>query len=341
MFVLTNPTYPMKKSYQVTFLLMFISVSAFAQTDRRKMIDSMRMAAMSQIAQQNPILRQVHISTDVIGNGDITSRLYGDPIFKGKARTVRTNARFTVPVKSWGKNSISASFSYFQQRLEITAVQSLNPLVGSEDRIFNKSTVGLTASFVRRDSLFRRPIFYSVNVLGLTNSASSIKKLSYLGTAIFPLKQTATTRYSVGIVINIDPSLKVPVVPIFTYWHKFSNGVELNFNMPQQVGFRKAFSDKFWATFGTSLSGSVAFFNISQPNLPNDVNYTNVDLKTGPGMEYRIGKKFIIGVSGGLLTPLSSRVFDRNKTSSDYFINNKLSNVPYVNFSFSVLPFLK
>jgi hypothetical protein len=331
----------MKKSYPVVCLLLFISATASAQANRQKMIDSMKLAAMSEYAINNPILRQVQISTDIIGKGDITNKLYGEPLFKGKVRTVRTNALFNVPIKSWGKNSVSASVSYFQQHLQITDVQSFKPGLTNEDRTFNKSTIGLSASFQRRDSLFGRPVFYSASILGLTNDASSIKRISYLGLVLFPLKQTATTRYSVGVVINIDPSLKVPVVPLFTYWHKFSNDVELNLNLPSQVGLRKAFSNKFWGTFGTSLSGSVAFFNLTQLNLPHDVNFTTIDLKTGPGIEYRISKKIILGVNGGILTPLSSRVFDRNKTSSEYFMNNKLSNVPYVNFTFSVLPFLK
>jgi hypothetical protein len=341
------PTLPlfMKNTYQLTTVLLFISFSAFAQTGReiaiKKMTDSIKLTALSEIAKTNPRLRQLHISTDVISRGDISSKLYGNPLFKGKARTVRTNMAFNVPIKSWGKNSVSASVSYFQQHLQITGIESFSPTLSNEDRVFNKSTVGLSAAFQRRDSLFGRPVFLMASILGITNNTSSIKRISYLGTAIFPLRQTATTRYSVGIILNIDPSLKVPVVPFFTYWHKFGNGLEFNFNAPQQVGVRKAFSDKFWATFGSSLSGSVAFFNLTDPHVPNDVNYTTIDLKTGPGIEYRFAKKFIVGVSGGLLTPLSARVFDRNKTSSDYFISNKLSNVPYVNFSFSVLPFLK
>ncbi|OOQ60855.1 DUF6268 family outer membrane beta-barrel protein [Mucilaginibacter pedocola] len=335
----------MKKTLFTMSALCLMSAMAFAQTApnaaRQKMIDSIRNAAIAEAAKANPMLRQLHISTDIISQGDINGKLYGDPLFKGRASTIRTNMAFNIPLKTWGKNSLSASLNYFQQRIEITDVESFNPIVGNEDRIFNKSTVGFSAAFQRRDSLFGRPVFLMASVLGVTNEASSIKRLSYLGTAIFPLKQTAKTRYSVGLIINIDPSLKVPVVPFFTYWHKFDNDIELNVNLPRQLGLRKAFSDNFWGTFGTSLSGSVAFFNINNPTLPNDVNYTTIDLKTGPGIEYRFAKKFIFGVSGGILTPLSSRVFDRNKTSSDYFINNKLSNVPYVNFSLSLLPFLR
>ena len=328
----------------IAFLMLAVTVVS-AQTipgvKKVQTADSVRRIMFEQAALRNPILRQINISTDVISGGDINSKLYDDPLFKGKTSTVRTTAIFNVPVKSWGKNSVSASLSYFQQRLQVTDVESYNSRLGNEDIIFNKSTVGLTASFQRVDSLFGRPVFYMASVSGVSNDVSSIKKLSYLGTILFPLKQTATTRYSLGAVINIDPSLKVPAFLLFTYWHKFKNELELNFNLPSQVGLRKGISDKLWATLGTSLSGSLAFFNLDQPNLPHDVNYTTIDLKSGLGAEYRLGKKIIIGVNGGILTPISSRAFDRTETSSEYFLSNKMQSVPYVNFSLSILPFLR
>ncbi len=327
------------------FILSTSFSSVFSQTQReiaiKHMTDSIKRTMFEQAALRNPILRQVNISTDIISGGEINSKLYDNPLFKGKINTVRTMAIFNVPVKSWGKNSVSASVSYFQQHLQITDVESYNSGLSNEDIVFNKSTVGLTASFQRIDSLFGRPVFYMASVSGVSNDVSSVKKLSYLGTVLFPLKQTAITRYSLGVVINIDPSLKVPAFVLFTYWHKFKNDLELNFNLPSQVGLRKGISDKLWTTLGTSLSGSQAFFSLDQPNLPHDANYTTIDLKSGLGAEYRLGKKFIVGVNGGVLTPLSSRAFDRTKTSSEYFLSNKMKNVPYVNFSLSVLPFLR
>lgn len=326
-----------------TFLFLlctFCSAQTISQVSRRLSEDSVRTGMMEQAAIRNPVLRQLNISTDIIGNGNITSNVNGSPAFKGKANTVRTSAIFNIPLKSWGKNSVSASVSYFQQRLKVTDVQSFSPNLSNEDLDFNRSTIGLTASFLRRDSLFGRPVFYSASISGLTNDANSIKKISYLGTAIFPLKQTATTRYSLGLVVNIDPSLNVPAFLLFTYWHRFKNDLELNLSLPSKVELRKGISDKLWMTAGTSLSGSVAFLQLDRPNIPHDVNYTTLDLKNGIGAEYRIGKRFIFGLSGGLLVPISARAFERNQSSKDYFLNNKLSTTPYVNFGFSILPFL-
>jgi hypothetical protein len=341
----TFSTLSQLKHFLIPFSLFVLSTTVcsaqtISEVSKSLAADSMKRLMFEQAALRNPILRQVHISTDVITNGNIDSKLNDESLFKGKASTVRTTALFNVPVKSWGKNSISTSVSYFQQRLQITELQSFNPGLVSNNVVFNKSTVGITISFQRIDSLFGRPVFYMASASGVTNDVNSIKKISYLGTILFPLKQTASTRYSLGAVINIDPSLKIPAFLLFTYWHRFKNDLELNFNLPSQATLRKGISNKLWATAGTSLGGSLAFFNINSPNLPNDANYTTIDLKTGLGIEYRLARKLIFGVNGGVLTPLSARAFDRNKTSSEHFLNNKLSNVPYVNFSFSVLPFL-
>lgn len=325
----------------ILFLVNFCSAQTITQVARRLAEDSVKADYFEQAAIRNPSLRQLHISTDIISEGNITSKLNGQPLFKGKSHAIRTNAIFTVPVVSWGKNSISATGSYFQQDLKITDIQSFSPELGTQDRDFNKLTVGLTATFQRMDSLFNRPVFYSASISGVTNNINSIKKLSYLGTIFFPLKQTATTRYSLGVVVNIDPSLNIPAFLLFTYWHKFNHDLELTFNMPSQVSLRKGFSDKMWLTLGTSLTGSLAFFNLNSPILPHDVNYTTIDLKSGLGLEYRIGKKVIFGVNGGVMTPLSARAFERTETSKDYFLSNKMSNVPYMNFSFSILPFIK
>lgn len=302
--------------------------------------DSLKKDAISQAAINNPALRQIHISTDIIGSGDITSKLYGQPLFKGKARTVRTSAILTVPVKSWGNNSITATGSYYAQHIKVNEIEMPDGSFSDHEINYNKFTVGLTATFLRRDILFGKPVFYMASITGLTNEASSIKKLSYLGSAIFLLKQTQSTRVLAGVIINIDPSLNIPAIPLFTYWHKFKNNVELNIGIPTGFGLRKEVTKNMWANLGTSISGSIAFFNLNYPNVPTDVNYTVLDLKNGLGLEYRLAKRFMVGVNGGVLTPMSARAFERNQSSKNYFLDNKLGNSGYINFTFSVLPFL-
>ncbi|MBS7564815.1 hypothetical protein KHS38_10400 [Mucilaginibacter sp. Bleaf8] len=326
--------------------LLFVMASAsYAQNNaaayRKRMMDSIKNVYLTEAAIRNPALRQITVSTDVIASTNIKSQLYGNELFKGKVSQVRTTALFTMPVKSWGRNSVSATAGIFQQHISLSDITPYQATAAQlEGYTTNKVTVGITANYIRLDSLFGRPVVYMATVSGLTSQSNSIQKLSYLAGAIFTLKQTPSVRSSLGFLINIDPSINVPFVPIFTYWRKFNNGLELNVNPPQQVNVRKTLSKNLWASFGTSLAGSVAFFKFTQPGIPQDANYSTIELKTGPGVEYRFAKKFIFGLNAGMLSPIQSRIFERSQKTSEYFINNKVSSTPFVNFTLAVLPFI-
>ncbi|RZL17156.1 MAG: hypothetical protein EOO89_09330, partial [Pedobacter sp.] len=293
----------MQNRFNLLILLVFISISCIAQsqTPSAATIDSIKNARMDAAAILNPTLRQVTVSTDIIGRAGMSGELQGNPLYKGDSRTIRTTVVVNMPVATWGKNRFSLSGSFFQQEITTDRLESTSALLSQREFKFNKGTAGLTASFNRMDSLFGRPVFYMASATATTNDIHKVKRFSFLGTAVFPLKTTATTRLSTGLVVNIDPSLKVPAFIVFSYWHQFSNKIELNITAPSSVGFRRAFSDRLWVNLGTTLGGSLAFFELNQPNLPRDANYTTIDLKTGAGVEYRVGKKMIFGASGGLL----------------------------------------
>ncbi|MBL4674728.1 MAG: hypothetical protein JKY70_00730 [Mucilaginibacter sp.] len=181
-------------------------------------------------------------------------------------------------------------------------------------------------------------MIYTASISGLTSESGSIDRVSYLGGLIFTLKQRRDMRSSLGLLINIDPFLKTPVIPVYTYWRKYKNGTELNVNLPQQIMLRKPFSSKLYGTLGSSLAGTMAFANYDQSFLPDKVGYNTLDIKTGPGLEYRIAKKFMIGVNAGVLSPIQSRGFDINKDASEYFLKNDRSSSFYFNFTLSLLP---
>jgi len=327
------------------FFFLLIAKSVSAQTDaesaQKQMMDSIKNVYLTEAAIRNPLLRQVTISTDVISSSNIRSQLYGNDLFEGKLSQVRTKALLSIPLKSWGKNSLSASFSLFHQHFNLHDVKFIQPIANSfNERSVDKLTVGFTGSYTRVDSLFGRQIIYMGSLSGLTGRSSSIQKVSYLGGVILTLKQTPEKRVSVGLLLNLDPSIDIPVIPFYTYWRKYQNGMELNVNLPQEVSVRKSLSDRFWASFGTSISGSVAFFRYAEPGFPKDVNFSIVDLKTGPKIEYRFAEKLIFGLNAGLLTPIQARQFEVSEKANDYFLKNKINSTPFVNFSISVLPFL-
>lgn len=325
-------------------LFMLTIMAASAQTgtgiDRTQLADSLRKAGLDEAALSNPLLRQASFSADFIGSGNVKSYLHGKQFFDGKISQFRTASLINVPVTTWGKNSFGLSFLSLQQNDNFSDVVSQASNLTPQLLNYNKVTIGISATFSRRDSLFGKPVFYTASITGNSDNLYSVKKMSYLAGAVLIIKQNANTRVSLGGFLNMDPALSIPFIPVVAYWHKFNDGVEFNMNLPTQFGFRKQLSNRLSANVGTSITGSIAFFNVNQPGIPQNVNYTTLDLKTGPGIEYRFAKKLIFGVNGGMFSNLSGKAYDRNLKQSQYFLENKFGRTTYLNFTIAVLPFL-
>ena len=252
---------------------------------------------------------------------------------------VQSEALFNIPVASWGRNGIATQIDVIQQHMRLSDVKAYEPIPDLNGKTADKITVGVTVSYQRVDSLFRRPVYYSGNITGYTGQDGSVEKMRFLGVGILTLKQTPVNSFSLGMIVIVDPTSNIPAIPMVIYTHRFNKGLELNVSLPQQVSLRQALSRNCWASFGTVISAPSAFFRYNSPEVPHDVNYTTVNLKTGPSVEYRFGKYFIAGINAGLWTPIQSRQFEHWTKSTNYFLDNKIETTPYVNFSLSVLPF--
>ena len=329
----------------IILVILLMASSSFGQStkqeiDKRK-ADSLKDIYLTDAAIKYPLFRQGFLSTDIIGNGNTNAVLYGNPLYKGKIRIVREQGNFNIPLTVFGKNSLTASVNFQNQHFNISNIQDLNPKFTFKNMNFDKAIVGFALTYTRRDSLLNMPVVYNGTVSGYTDQFSSVKKVNYQGTVTFPIRHNATSSLSFGIAIIIDPSTPSPVLPVFYYWHKYDNNLELFLDVPQRIAVRKQLSSNTWASFGTQLSGSFFFFNLDQPPLPQNNTYATFELKTGPSFEYLVSKKVLLGVSGGLFSTITSREFKQNTNPNDYFIKNNNSSVPYINFSISFLPFFR
>jgi len=335
----------MKKKY-LLLLPFFFTLSATAQTDKQKattkMIDSIKMAMFSQYAESYPALRQGFLATDFIAGRIVTGELNGKDLYQGKMNIERIRSNFNIPLAQWGKNIITGTVSYQQIHFETNNVTSFSPSFPSTDQSVNKSTVGLTATFSRTDSIFNHPINYSGSVSGLTNEATSIKRVNYLGLIVVPISRSKYSSFTLGVVVMIDPSAVAPVIPIISYWHKFqASDLDIYVELPSRIALRKQLSKKAWATVGSELGGNIYFFDLNQPSLPQNNIYSTTDIRSGATFEYLVTKKLVLGVSGGLYTVASSRMFDHNDKPDQYFFRTSNGSSPYISFSISFLPFIK
>ncbi|MDR2269490.1 MAG: hypothetical protein LBF27_01175 [Sphingobacterium sp.] len=337
----------MKLNFKYLLLLIpsALAIDSNAQTgsnaDQKRIADSTLNLYRREAAFRTPTLRQVVISTDLISSSKVKSELLGTPLLEGKLKQIRMNALVNLPLKRWGKNSLSSSFSMSRQHFELTDIKALQPQTSTANSKTDKLAVGFSINYTRLDSLFGTQVVYMASMSGLTGRGDAIQRLNWLGGVMFTLTQQADRSSSIGFLINIDPSINVPFVPVYTYWRKYQNNIELNINLPEQVSLRKPLGNTMAATLGTSFSGSYSFFKFDQPGIPNYANFSSLELKTGLGIEKRFGKIVMFGLNAGILSPIQSRMFGTSEQSKKYFVKNDLKSSSYLNFTLSLLPFIK
>lgn len=330
----------------ITSILCMTLLTTYAQTSKepgaRNNTDSLKAAALSEYAIKYPQIRQGFYAIDFIGKGYVKGELQGKDLYEGDMSTTRTRSNFRVPLTKWGRNTISGTISYQRVKFDMTDVQSHDARYQLVDRSITKSTVGFTASIAGTDSIFSRPFNYTGSISGITDEFASIKRLNYLGTITTPIKRTPFTSLTVGMVVILDPSAVSPVIPIISYWHKYEGSdLELFVDLPSRIALRKQLTKRSWTSIGSDLGGSLFFFDLNEPMLPQSTAFASVDLRSGATFEYLLTKKLIVGVNGGIYNSFSPRMFKRDEKPTDYFYKSKNAAVPFVSFSISFLPFLK
>lgn len=310
--------------------------SAAIAAYRKHMIDSIKKAYRIEAAIRNPSLRMAMVSTSIISTGQLVAKDRQKTLFNSDFSQRRTEALLNLPLKTWGKNSISASLALANTHF---AISDAKGSVSWTDNTVEKSTVGFTATYRRIDSLFGHMVIYSANVSAFTGDMVTLNKMSLMLTGMMVLKQTKQTSLLAGVIVLVDPTSNIPAIPMMMYTRRLPNNFDLNITLPQQLMLRKTFNKRVWASFGTTLSSSTSFFSFSSPIIPRAANFSTLDLKTGPGVEYRLTKKLIAGFSGGLWTPIMYRQTKRWEKTNNWFFNGKADTTPYMNLSISLLPF--
>lgn len=341
-----------KTKLLLLLLLVSAHVSAQGQPDstkqrmmdeiKQRMADSIRAARVDEAALMYPRIRQFSISHQSNFGGTIRSKLRDDEFFSGRIRTARTTVNLTVPIITLNKNIVAASVGFVQQYFDLNEIATINPnyVVSEQDR--NVPMFNFSLSYNRRDTLFNIPVSLTAMVGGLFNPDFTSKQLRFTGIVAVPLFRTERSSLTVGVVGNIDPSSLVPVIPLISYSYKFKSlGVDLMADLPQRIAIRKAVTPRASVTMFSEMAGNNSFFGIDEPTptLPKRMTFATTELRSGLLLEYRLTRKAVVSLSGGLNTTIQSRIFKVGVRQSDYLMSNKTGGMPFVQVGFSLLPF--
>lgn len=323
--------------------MLFCSAGTYAQNmfsmSSLHPADTLRSESHEQ-ALRYPSLRQVSVTADLFGSGHFESKLNGKDLASGKSRNARISSFFSVPISNWDGNVIGATIYHNEQFFDIREAnnQLTDPRINTGN--MSKSTLGLSLNFSRTDAIFHTPVIYSAVFTGLSDNLSAVRRFNFNGSIVFPLKRTPDEYFSVGMLVQIDPSAPFPVLPVINYFRKLNgSGLQLILDLPQGASLKQALSRRAWVYVGTTANTYASFYKSGDPALPERFSYNTIEFKTGSGFEYLLGKYVVLGVSGGVNSIASARTIAKGSNYSDAFIRTTGKSTPYGEFRISLLPF--
>lgn len=302
--------------------------------------DTLRSEAEEQ-AIRYPSLRQASVTVDLFGSGHFDSKFNGKAFANGKSRNARISSFFSVPISSWNGNVIGATIYHNEQFFNIREANNQLPAPQINKDDIAKSTLGLSLNFSRSDVLFRTPVIYSAVFTGISDNLKTVRRFNFNGSLSFQLKRTPDAYLSVGALVQIDPSAPMPVLPIVNYFRKLNgNGLQLIIDLPQGASLKQSLSRNAWVYIGANANTYASFYTSADPLLPAHFSYNTIELKSGPGFEYLLGKYVMLGINGGINSIISDRVIAKGSRYNNALIKTTHQSTPYGEFRISLLPFL-
>lgn len=228
----------------------------------------------------------------------------------------------------------------FSAGYRLTSAEASLPIIATGDnKIIDKDFHYLYSSlnFTYFSTLFKKKVIYTSSVF-VDGSEQHMERIKGLITGTMVLKANQRTKLMVGLLLSIDPSIQIPILPTFTYEHKFKNGFILDILLPRNVYIRKfVFNRNGRISFGTDLDRtSVYLYNIDGTN--QKYEYRHVDLNNGFLYEHALGE-FIITAKTGIKWTPEGRIFRKQDAFSNPVYENKPDPTFYFNAGISFNPF--
>ena len=286
-----------------------------------------------------PTMRMAMVEMETAGSTHYTSQLYGKDFLKGSMRPKSSvRAMFNIPVYTSGSQELSVLAAYNSLETVLKNTVNQTPQAQVNDGTYTIQSLSLGLNYKRTDTLFHKPVIWGGTLLTNSSLQSSYVRATGVAYGAIPLKTTRTTRIYAGLAVIVDPSNIIPVIPTFSYWHKFgSSPWEINIDLPTRALLRRTVFSRGLISFGTELTQRTLLRKIDQLPFQGGFAFKDLGLKNGITLEYPVLRKVLIGCSGGLLYTAQYRMVDPGKRINDYVVGVKRDPGPYFNISISFL----
>jgi hypothetical protein len=323
---------------RITLLLLAVPImSVTAQVSP----DSIEKKTIKAITTRFPSTRFLDLQYEQFSTSDYQSDLYGEPFENGTVKSQkRFKAAMNFPVVKKDKWTLSASLRYKMDAFELdnvtnTPVQGGPPVNHGTSETFHFFSTGLNYTYYSK--LFGKIFIYNASITA-EGSDEGFERVNATLIGSFVLKKNESTTITAGLLVMSDNTSLSPVIPMFTYEHKFSGSKwTMDLVFPRYLYFRRPLLEKGRLTLGPTISGESFYVYPNQPGLKKVYQYNRNEIKTGFIYEYWATKNIITTISAGYNYMFNGTFRERGATNEIMEITHDGNG--YVNIGVSYNPF--
>ncbi|KEQ30476.1 hypothetical protein N180_09245 [Pedobacter antarcticus 4BY] len=309
-----------------------LSISAKAQ-------DTLKYSTQTTIPY--PAFKRLTIQQDYFGNSDYKiSNKGGELQEQGEVSGSRFKINGAIPIYKKNRFSLIAGVLYTRQSINhYKKVDDMNNQYQKTETKYSDFDALLSATYIGK--LWNKVLITNGTVIIGSTNFFGIKKINGLVTSTLVIKASASTISTLGLSLVLDKSSLVPVIPVYSYWHKFSGSDwEIDAILPQKLIFRRSGVLNGWLSAGAELRNDSFFLKLDGDGVNRSGNYEWIsnEIFSNIGYEYLLGKNFLLGIKGGFRNTLTTRLIRVNDKYDDYRAKTKIAST-FFNMSLSfVLP---
>lgn len=269
-----------------------------------------------------------------------------------KFRSLRGDAPSTGgEVKRFSQLKVSANINFIRKEkwllgatlgYRYTSVRSdiLKGIPNTVETIRNEYHYQFSSlNFTYFSKLFNKRTVYSASIL-VDGSEKHFERVKGVITGTIVLKANQRTRMMAGIMVNLDPSAQSPFIPIFTYDHKFGNGMLLDITLPRGIFVRKHLFTNGRLSLGTEMDRT-SFYLYDFDGTSRKFEYRQLDINSGLTYEHLIANYFVLAARTGVRITPSGRVFRKEGSFSSPELQTSPDPAFYLNVGISFNPFAR
>lgn len=297
--------------------------------------DSIPNKLIAFVTDKFPQARDLNIEYTQLTPYNYSSAFQGVDLPDNKVKNfsqVNANANiYFIKNRKW---MLSTALNYRYTSIETENATSLFSNESSNKADFHYHSEALNFTYFSK--LFNKTAIYSATA-SVDGSDQHFERLRGMLTGNIILKANAKTKMTLGLALMVDPSIQVPILPIFTYEHKFDNGWVADVILPQKLLIRKNIFPNGRISLGSEMSNTSFYLYQAEKTY----EFRQLNINSGIIYEHNLGSNFIGTLKTGLRITPNARIFDKEESFKDYIFEAKPKPSFYFNVGVSYNPFGK